>query len=233
MRIGGGVCRAGYRPRSTSGANAVPTPIAMAASLWSPSPLGASGPGDLVGQRDPERVAIPGLLLDGRLDVARVLRGRSSRDAGVGRARSRRRDVRRHACSRAPESARSPRDRAGARPCDRAALATYRSCLVDRTNPPWGRILFAPLPLFHPGVTRISNLSYGDAGRRNRLDLYRRRRGGSGGPVLIHLHGGGFSFAPGRKSFYARRLLFRLARQGWVCISATYRLQPAATSPTR
>jgi acetyl esterase/lipase len=100
------------------------------------------------------------------------------------------------------------------------------------TDPPWGRIIFAPLPLFHPGVRRIANLSYGDAGRRNRLDLYRRRRGGSGGgPVLIHLHGGGFSLAPGRKSFYARRLLFRLARQGWVCISATYRLAPAASFP--
>ncbi|HJS97048.1 MAG TPA: alpha/beta hydrolase [Solirubrobacteraceae bacterium] len=91
-------------------------------------------------------------------------------------------------------------------------------------NPPWARVLFAPLPLFHPGVRRIANLSYGEAGRRNRLDLYRRRGGGSGGPVLIHLHGGGFSLAPGRKSFYARRLLFRLARQGWVCLSATYRL---------
>jgi acetyl esterase/lipase len=89
---------------------------------------------------------------------------------------------------------------------------------------PWRRIVFAPLPLFHPGVKRISNLSYGDGGRRNRLDLYRRRDGGSGGPVLIHLHGGGSSFAPGRKSFYARRLLFRLARRDWVCISATYRL---------
>ena len=98
-------------------------------------------------------------------------------------------------------------------------------------NPPWGRVLFAPLPLFHPGVRRLSNLSYGNAGRRNRLDLYHRRGSGSSGPVLIHLHGGGFSFAPGRKSFYARRLLFRLARQGWVCISATYRLQPAAAFP--
>lgn len=98
-------------------------------------------------------------------------------------------------------------------------------------KPGWGRILFAPLPVFHPGVTRTRNLSYGDAARRNRLDLYRRRGGSSGGPVLIHLHGGGFSLAPGRKSFYARRLLFRLARQGWVCISATYRLQPAAAFP--
>jgi acetyl esterase/lipase len=91
-------------------------------------------------------------------------------------------------------------------------------------KPPWVRVVLAPLPLFHPGVRRIANLSYGDAGRRNRLDLYRRRGGAGRGPVLIHLHGGGFSLAPGRKSFYARRLLFRLARQGWVCISATYRL---------
>jgi acetyl esterase/lipase len=98
-------------------------------------------------------------------------------------------------------------------------------------SPPWARIVFAPLPLFHPGVRRFRNLSYGDAGRRNRLDLYRRRGGGSGGPLLIHLHGGGFALAPGRRSFYARRVLFRLAREGWVCISATYRLQPAATFP--
>jgi acetyl esterase/lipase len=98
-------------------------------------------------------------------------------------------------------------------------------------RPPWARVLFAPLPLFHPRVKRIANLSYGDAGRRNRLDVYRPRDGGGGGPVLIHLHGGGFSFLPGRKSFYARRLLFRLAREGWVCISATYRLQPEAKFP--
>jgi acetyl esterase/lipase len=96
---------------------------------------------------------------------------------------------------------------------------------------PWVRVLFAPVPVFHPGVRRFANLSYGDAGRRNRLDLYARHAGGNGGPVLIHLHGGGFSLAPGRKSFYARRMLFKLARQGWVCISATYRLSPAAAFP--
>ena len=117
---------------------------------------------------------------------------------------------------------------------DRAVGSRWRHTRAASSiasSPPWRRIIFAPLPLFHPGVTRISNLSYGDAGRRNRLDLYRRRGGSSDGPVLIHLHGGGSSFAPGRKSFYARRLLFRLARQGWVCISATYRLQPAAEFP--
>ena len=97
------------------------------------------------------------------------------------------------------------------------------------TTVPWARALFAPLPLSHFGVKRVSR-RYGGAGRRNRLDLYRSRRA-RGGPVLIHLHGGGSSLAPGRKSFYARRLLFRLAREGWVCISANYRLGSAGTFP--
>jgi acetyl esterase/lipase len=47
--------------------------------------------------------------------------------------------------------------------------------------------------------------------------------------VLIHLHGG--AFRSGRKSREARPLLYRLASQGWVCISANYRLSPAATYP--
>lgn len=97
------------------------------------------------------------------------------------------------------------------------------------TTVPWAQVVLAPLPLSHFGVRRISR-AYGDAGRRNRLDLYRSRRA-SGGPVLIHLHGGGSRLAPGRKSFYARRLLFRLAREGWVCISANYRLGSAGTFP--
>ena len=116
---------------------------------------------------------------------------------------------------------------------DRELGSTWRACTSGRSiagRLPWGRILFAPIPVLHPGVRRVSNLSYGDAGRRNRLDLYTRRAGGEG-PVLIHLHGGGFSLAPGRKSFYARRLLFRLAHEGWVCISATYRLAPRARFP--
>jgi acetyl esterase/lipase len=94
----------------------------------------------------------------------------------------------------------------------------------------WSRVLFAPLPLSHRGVQRISNLSYGDAGRLNTLDVY--RRGGhspNGGPILIHFHGGGFT--SGRKSFEARPLMLHFARRGWVCISANYRLRPAATFP--
>ncbi len=98
-----------------------------------------------------------------------------------------------------------------------------------RRRLPWGRILLAPLPLLGLGGQRIANLPYGPHGRRNRLDVYRRRSLASPAPILIHLHGG--YFRTGRKSFYARALLHELARQGWVCISANYRLRPGAAFP--
>ncbi len=92
------------------------------------------------------------------------------------------------------------------------------------------RILWAPLPFTHSGVERISNIAYGDAGRLNTLDVYRRRAGvAEGAPILIHFHGG--AFTGGRKSNECRPLLQRFARRGWLCISANYRLRPSATFP--
>jgi len=101
--------------------------------------------------------------------------------------------------------------------------------LRHRGDLPWGRILLFPFPFFRGPVRRFRNISYGEAGRYNRLDLYRPRAGVKAAPILIHLHGG--HFRHGRKSFEARPLLHRLARRGWVCISANYRLQPGATFP--
>ena len=93
-----------------------------------------------------------------------------------------------------------------------------------------GRILWAPLPFVHRDVERISDISYGGAGRRNALDVYRRRSGvADGAPILIHFHGGGYT--GGRKSKDGRPLLLRFARRGWLCISANYRVRPAATFP--
>ena len=90
---------------------------------------------------------------------------------------------------------------------------------------PLARVLFAPF-LFRCGdVERVRNIPYGDFGKRNRLDLYRHRSHPSSAPVLIHFHGGAFRM--GRKSRDARPLIYRLASQGWVCISANYRLRPA------
>ena len=91
------------------------------------------------------------------------------------------------------------------------------------------RVLFAPLWTRRRDVTRIANLSYGDAGRKNLLDVYHGRPGTAGKPVLIHLHGGALFM--GRKNRESLPLLYRLASQGWLCISANYRLRPAVTFP--
>jgi len=96
-------------------------------------------------------------------------------------------------------------------------------------RPPFARILFWPFPVRPRAVERVANIRYGDAGRRNSLDVYRHHSHSSGGPVLVHLHGGHFN--SGRKSHESRPLLYRLASQGWVCISANYRLSPAARFP--
>jgi hypothetical protein len=91
-----------------------------------------------------------------------------------------------------------------------------------RRRLPLARILLLPLSRRRLGVERVANLRYGDAGRRNLLDLYRHRARPSGGPVLIHLHGGGYT--GGRKNSQSLPLLYRLASQGWTCVSANYRL---------
>jgi acetyl esterase/lipase len=92
------------------------------------------------------------------------------------------------------------------------------------THQPWLRILLFPFVYSQPGVERIKDIRYGDAGRYNLLDIYRRRDAFSDAPVLVYFHGGGFT--TGRKSHEAKPLLMRLARSGRVCISANYRLRP-------
>jgi acetyl esterase/lipase len=98
-----------------------------------------------------------------------------------------------------------------------------------RRRLPLGRIVFGPFFFRRRDVERVASISYGDAGRKNLLDVYRHRAHPPGGPILVHLHGG-FLFM-GKKNREALPLLYRLASQGWVCISANYRLRPAATFP--
>jgi acetyl esterase/lipase len=95
-----------------------------------------------------------------------------------------------------------------------------------RKRPPLARILLMPFVFRPPKVKRVGNVSYGAAGRFNLLDLYHHRDVPEDAPVLIYFHGGGFH--GGHKSFEGRDLLFRLASQGWVTISANYRLRPQA-----
>lgn len=109
----------------------------------------------------------------------------------------------------------------GARPAVEHAL-NERLAVDLRLRLPWARILFAPFTFRSRKVERISDIRYSDAGRRNLLDVYRRRDRPTGCPTLIHFHGG--AFRRGRKSREARPLFHRLASRGWVCISANYRL---------
>lgn len=96
-------------------------------------------------------------------------------------------------------------------------------------RPPVSASLFAPLAVRRSDVERVADISYGDAGRWNTLDVYRHRSRPSGCPTLVYLRGGGFR--GGRKNREARLLLHRLAGRGWICISANYRLSPAAQFP--
>ncbi|WP_262403648.1 alpha/beta hydrolase [Actinomadura sp. CNU-125] len=97
-----------------------------------------------------------------------------------------------------------------------------------RRRPPLARILFLPILKRRRDVRR-ADLAYGDAGRRNLLDLYHHRSRPQGAPVMIHLHGGHYD--GGHKNSQSLPLLYHLAAQGWVCISANYRLRPQVQHP--
>jgi acetyl esterase/lipase len=75
------------------------------------------------------------------------------------------------------------------------------------------------------------DLSYGEAGRRNQLDVWRRADlpDDAGAPVLLQVHGGGWVI--GQKQGQAHPLMAHLADRGWVCVAINYRLSPRATWP--
>jgi acetyl esterase/lipase len=75
------------------------------------------------------------------------------------------------------------------------------------------------------------NLSYGHAGRRNHLDVWKRGDlpNDAKAPVLLQLHGSAWSVA--MKEGQAEPLMGHLAERGWVCVTANYRLSPRATWP--
>lgn len=76
-----------------------------------------------------------------------------------------------------------------------------------------------------------SDISYGEYGSRNHLDIWRRPdldRGGKA-PVLLQVHGG--AWMVGNKRGQAHPLMSHLAELGWVCVSVNYRLSPRSTWP--
>lgn len=95
-----------------------------------------------------------------------------------------------------------------------------------RSPVPWWRILLVPWLSRRSDVRRLRGRRYGPGGRAHRLDVALPRRPRTGRrPVLVYLHGGGFVM--GSKALGGWPLLHRLAAQGWVCVSANYRLRGA------
>ena len=102
--------------------------------------------------------------------------------------------------------------------------------LRRRLRAPMSRVQLAlPFALRHKGVERVRGLSYGPAGRRNELDVYRPVEKRTGCPVLVQVHGGAWIL--GDKKDQALPLMMHLASLGWVCVAINYRLSPRATFP--
>ena len=92
-----------------------------------------------------------------------------------------------------------------------------------------------------PGVIRMmriygayahnTDISYGDHGSRNHLDIWRRPdldRDGRA-PVLLQVPGGAWMVGSKRQQAYP--LMSHLAELGWVCVAINYRLSPRSTWP--
>ncbi|MDX6276155.1 MAG: hypothetical protein QOJ72_283 [Nocardioidaceae bacterium] len=81
-------------------------------------------------------------------------------------------------------------------------------------------------------VEVLHDIPYTEGGRRAHLDIYRPKdRDLSGAPVLIQIHGGGWTI--GNKEEQGLILMNRMAQQGWICVSANYRLAPRYRFPTQ
>jgi acetyl esterase/lipase len=93
----------------------------------------------------------------------------------------------------------------------------------------------------NPGVVRMlrvyrdyahhTDVSYGEHGARNHLDIWRRPdldRGGRA-PVLLQVPGGAWMVGSKRQQAYP--LMSHLAELGWVCVAINYRLSPRSTWP--
>jgi triacylglycerol lipase len=87
-------------------------------------------------------------------------------------------------------------------------------------------------PAIYDGVDVVMDVRYGPH-ERNVLDVY-RSAGGSGRPVLVYVHGGGF--VRGAKDSdgtpYFANLGSWAVQQGWVAVVINYRLAPESTYPS-
>lgn len=114
--------------------------------------------------------------------------------------------------------------------------ANYRS-RINETLTPRDEVPLTRQQLLMPDMTQrrrfrsVRNVSYGDAGERNHLDVWKRADLPLDGkaPVLFQVHGGAWTV--GMKEGQAETLMSHLADRGWICVTTNYRLSPKATWP--
>jgi acetyl esterase/lipase len=76
----------------------------------------------------------------------------------------------------------------------------------------------------------IKNVSYApEHGRRGLLDVYKPPGEVNDAPVLLQVHGGGWTI--GNKDQQGLPLMRHMASRGWVCFAINYRLSPRAAWP--
>lgn len=104
-----------------------------------------------------------------------------------------------------------------------------RQRLAALADPRSSRSRLGPVPHRPSAVELIADLPYPGGHERNVLDVYRPAAGCRGAPVLLQLHGGGWT--RGKKGQQALPLVHHLAALGWVVITPNYRLGPDARMP--
>lgn len=93
---------------------------------------------------------------------------------------------------------------------------------------PWRQIAW-PFRMRNVDVVATRRLPYAPGGRRFELDVYTRQDRPSGRPVLLQVHGGGWTI--GTKEQQGIPLMMQMAAYGWVCVAVNYPLSPRARWP--
>ena len=106
-------------------------------------------------------------------------------------------------------------------------ILPHRAARHDLTVP-W-RQLILPFRMTHPDVEKTANISFGPYGKKNRLDVYRHKDHPQSAPVLLFVHGGGWTIS--NKDQQGKPIMLHFASRGWVCVATNYRLSPRSAWP--
>jgi len=92
------------------------------------------------------------------------------------------------------------------------------------------RQLAWPFRIAEDGIEVERNIPYApEHGKRGLLDVYKPEGDVTGAPVLLQVHGGGWTI--GTKDQQGIPLMKHMASRGWVCVAINYRLSPRDAFP--